>query len=438
MRASAQELIEEGRRLDRLDGEFGDLDPKALSAMLVRESELAESLAGAQAEVEQARIRHEAAEERSTQFAELATRALPLLGDRCPVCDQTISAETVKVHLAELVAEGGADLPELALALRRAESRLSELTNEVSVARAKHSELEARLAAANEAQEARAQWREACRSLASSDIVSSDQLEGIAQGNPDMLSELRAALDRLAGISDELAAVLGTTGLGEEVERQRDRVERLREAEMELKDRAAVASREAEEAKTLAGAATRAVAGVTAERFATLQPLVDDIFSRLDPHPAFTVMGFELGVAYRSGIADPYVSDPESGVTADPLLVLSSSQANVAALTYFLALSWSADRKALPFLLLDDPLQSMDDVNALGFADLCRHLRRRRQLIVSTHDHRLAGLLERKLVSRGADQGTRVLRFTGWTRNGPVIEPGEISDESLGFVIEAN
>jgi hypothetical protein len=38
--------------------------------------------------------------------------------------------------------------------------------------------------------------------------------------------------------------------------------------------------------------------------------------------------------------------------------------------------------KVLPFLLLDDPLQSMDDVNVLGFSDLCRHVRRRRQLVV--------------------------------------------------------
>ena len=28
----------------------------------------------------------------------------------------------------------------------------------------------------------------------------------------------------------------------------------------------------------------------------------------------------------------------------------------------------ASDTKALPFLMLDDPLQSMDDVNALGFS----------------------------------------------------------------------
>ena len=145
-----------------------------------------------------------------------------------------------------------------------------------------------------------------------------------------------------------------------------------------------------------------------------------------------------MGVSYRSGVADPFVKDPESGVTGDPLLVFSSSQANVAALTYFLALSWAADAKGVPFLLLDDPLQSMDDVNALGFSDLCRHVRRRRQLIVSTHEQRLASLLERKLTPRSSKQRSRVLQFTGWDREGPTIEQADVEPESVGYLVQTN
>lgn len=76
----------------------------------------------------------------------------------------------------------------------------------------------------------------------------------------------------------------------------------------------------------------------------------------------------------------------------------------------------------MPFVLLDDPLQSLDDVNALGFADLCRHIRRQRQLIVSTHAPRLAALLERKLAPRTEHERTRVVEFKAWTRRGPNLE----------------
>jgi predicted ATPase len=76
----------------------------------------------------------------------------------------------------------------------------------------------------------------------------------------------------------------------------------------------------------------------------------------------------------------------------------------------------------MPFVLLDDPLQSLDDVNALGFADLCRHIRHQRQLIISTHDRRLAALLERKLAPRLDGEQTRVIEFRAWTRRGPQLE----------------
>ena len=118
----------------------------------------------------------------------------------------------------------------------------------------------------------------------------------------------------------------------------------------------------------------------------------------------------------------PVVKDEQADVTADPLLVFSSSQANVAALSYFLALGWAAGDGGLPFLMLDDPLQSMDDVNALGFADLCRHVRRQRQLIVSTHDRRLAALLARKLAPRSERDRTKLIEFATWTSEGPQFE----------------
>ena len=106
------------------------------------------------------------------------------------------------------------------------------------------------------------------------------------------------------------------------------------------------------------------------------------------------------------------------GVSADPLVIFSTSQANIAALSHFLAMGWSAGERSLPFVLLDDPVQSMDDVNVLGFADPSRHLRTSRQLIISTHERRFAGLLERKLAPRSATDATLVLEFLGWDRSG--------------------
>jgi ABC-type cobalamin/Fe3+-siderophores transport system ATPase subunit len=118
------------------------------------------------------------------------------------------------------------------------------------------------------------------------------------------------------------------------------------------------------------------------------------------------------------------------------MLVFSSAQTNAVVLALFLALAWAAGDGGLPFILLDDPLQAMDDVNALGMADLCRRLRRQRQLVLATHEQRFASLLERKLVGRAEGEDLIVHAFVGWTRAGPTIESRRISPQFSDSAIQ--
>jgi DNA repair exonuclease SbcCD ATPase subunit len=438
VRRAADNLLTRNLTLRKQEAEFQGPDPELLAELRRREEAVVGDLAGAGVVLKHARTQLREAEKRANQVTELATRAIPLLGERCPVCRQPIKATDVEAHLREVIGEGEEDLLSLIRAADEAQERHASLKAALEVSQAQRAEGEAAVNREQELAVARVTWRDDCHRLASSTVTLRPSVrEAIQAGDIEALTQAQNAADHLGALAERLAALLGASGLGEEVERQRDHVQTLRGTVEGLGQQAASASRLAEEAKTLSGAASRAIAGVTRDRFASLQPLVDDIFARLAPHPAFTSLGFEMTVSYRRGVADAFVKDPESGVTGDPLLVFSSSQANVAALTYFLALSWSGGTKALPFLLLDDPLQSMDDVNALGFSDLCRHIRSRRQLIVSTHEDRLASLLERKLMPRSSRARTRVVRFTGWDRSGPTIEQDDIDREPVGYVLEA-
>ena len=65
-------------------------------------------------------------------------------------------------------------------------------------------------------------------------------------------------------------------------------------------------------------------------------------------------------------------------------------------------------------------------MNLLGLTDLLRRLRGRRQLIISTHDDRLAGLLERKLRPLATPERTIALWLDAWDRSGPVVIPREV------------
>ena len=81
------------------------------------------------------------------------------------------------------------------------------------------------------------------------------------------------------------------------------------------------------------------------------------------------------------------LEDPDLGIASvNPAVHLSSSQTNALALSIFLALNLGMARPPLELAILDDPLQSLDDINLLGVVDLLRRCKKRRQLVISTHD----------------------------------------------------
>ena len=123
--------------------------------------------------------------------------------------------------------------------------------------------------------------------------------------------------------------------------------------------------------------------------------------------------------------------DPCAQLSSDaPEVILSSSQLNALAVSVFLSLNLGVSTLPLQAAILDDPLQSLDDINLLGVVDLLRRTRDARQLLVSTHDSRFGDLLAKKLRPVSDAQRTRVIEFEGWTRQGPtIVNQREISQD---------
>jgi exonuclease SbcC len=78
--------------------------------------------------------------------------------------------------------------------------------------------------------------------------------------------------------------------------------------------------------------------------------------------------------------------------------MLSAGNLNTAALTLFLALHLSVSPK-LPWLVIDDPVQSMDEVHIAQFAALLRTLSKQmqRQVVVAVHERSLFDYLALEL-----------------------------------------
>ena len=115
-----------------------------------------------------------------------------------------------------------------------------------------------------------------------------------------------------------------------------------------------------------------------------------DLFVRLAPDeeyvPAFAAPSSSGPVKVR---LETRRTDGTPGGTPEEML--SAGNLNTAALTLFLALHLSV-RRRVPWLLLDDPVQSMDEIHVAQFAALLRTLTQRepqRRVVIAVHERAL-------------------------------------------------
>lgn len=430
----AADLVDTSRELVRRaiqlnEGLEGPTSPGTIEALReeAEQAKLRKDAAGALRGAAQSELN--AARLTAVEVAKLAALAIPMLSDNCPVCSQPIDREHVERDLIER-AEATGTLLELEKSFVERANAFSEASiaaSEAADALAEAEQQADRWHASSDADQAAS---DAIKALATDisfvkfDSYASDSFVSVAVPASEYFRAGRRALLDLLETFDRQN---DQNAIERDVAEYTTLEGALADAEAHLATQAA----RSEKLRVLSDKTLEARVEVTEKRLRSIQPLVADIFHRLDPHPAFKTVEFELDTYYRRGTTSPLVIDQVAGIAADPLLIFSTSQANIVALSYFIAMSLSMDDSGLPFLLLDDPVQSMDDVNVLGFADLCRHLRLRRQLIVSTHERRLSGLLERKLAPRSEGARTRIIRFTGWDRSGPTVDERDVDGQML-------
>lgn len=370
----------------------------------------------------------EALEAAQESLQSMAAAVLPHITDAsCPVCQQSIDEARVRARLLELggrtpeILELTASIEAGRASAQKSEARIAELEQTL---RAVQAEAAARAAV----QQRQAQADRELRELLSTTTELHLGLDG-PTADADSLEAAGVSLQQLAALARELVVAIDAGRSGSETTLQRD----VQVVEARLAD---IRARLEEDAKAATGvsalldAARQARLDIVEQQMALLTPIAQNVYSRMDPHPTFTEIQLVSELFRAAGTTTAQVVDERADVYANPMLIFSAAQANIAALSYLIALNWAAAGR-VPTLLLDDPFQAMDDLNVLGFADLCRHLRRGRQLILSTHEKRFAELLERKLAPRLPGQRTVVIDFNGWDRNGPDVKVREIPEQLI-------
>lgn len=156
-------------------------------------------------------------------------------------------------------------------------------------------------------------------------------------------------------------------------------------------------------AKSAAAALKRLQGELIDERLAELSPLISELYLRLRPHVDWRTIHYRLRGDVRRMLSF------QIGDGLNPFFIFSSGQRRAAGLAFLLAVHLSRRWCRLNTLIMDDPVQHIDDFRALNLAEVLGSIRQDgRQVICAVEDEALGSLLCRRLRSSPSAEGVHV------------------------------
>lgn len=225
---------------------------------------------------------------------------------------------------------------------------------------------------------------------------------------------LRTQLDEKVSDVEASIALEKIDGLQTELSQAQHNRETTRERLRHVSERAEQADKVRQKIKGEEGK-------VHKDRIGKLAPLLTELYSRLRPHVDWTNLEPKV-----RGEIQLYLRFDVDG--KNPSLFFSSGQRRAVGLAFLLAVHLGCTWSKLETLVLDDPIQHIDDFRALQLTEVLSAIRRSgRQMIVTVEDEALARLLRRRLRSSEAEEGQH-LQMAYDSRRGARIEEETIID----------
>lgn len=130
------------------------------------------------------------------------------------------------------------------------------------------------------------------------------------------------------------------------------------------------------------------------------QPLFNEIYQKIDPHPYMKKVSYEIMYNDEKNEPELYIKTlADEREPYHPELFFSTAQLNTVALSSFLSRALSLTEIPIGTIVIDDPVGHFDDMNILGFADLMRSIieKSQKQIVITTHDETVYQIFRRKL-----------------------------------------
>lgn len=318
---------------------------------------------------------------------------LGLHDERCPLC----AAQRSSVEFAVGLEVARRRISSLASGVQEARRRLSAASDQAREAVTAFSKADAEVAA-HQAEERTLRTAEQTHAA----FLERWKLDPRLINEPEKLSDyLEAERDRLINLEralivlDASQSVSRVASMEKDIERMREEIDKLADAVSELQ--AALTS-----AREIERAVKRVSAEIIDERLAQISPLLNELYQRLRPHADWRTIDYSI-----RGDVKRFLS-LKVGDGLNPQFVFSSGQRRAAGLAFLLSVHLARAWTSLRSLMLDDPVQHIDDFRALHLVEVLAALRLdNRQIICAVEDTALADLLCRRLVSTDAEPGRR-------------------------------
>lgn len=347
-------------------------------------------------EAEQRLVREEEMDEIAASLSLLVEHGerLGLHDDHCPLCAAHRTPDEFSAGLAAAQRRitslaSGVQAARDALATAKENARQPSLTLQAAAAAVQTHADELRRLREQEAAHADFynQW-----GLEHRFIHDPDGLEQAISPERDRLIDLERALLVL----EASQAVSRMSSIESNVSALRAEIEKLAQAASQSQN-AVTAAREIERS------VRRVSAEIIDERLAQISPLLNELYQRLRPHADWRTIDYSIRGDVRRFLS------LKVGDGLNPQFVFSSGQRRAAGLAFLLSVHLARAWTPLRSLLLDDPVQHIDDFRALHLVEVLAALRLDgRQIICAVEDPALADLLCRRLVSTVTEGGRRL------------------------------
>ena len=334
-------------------------------------------------------IQSTAISKQAQQIEELVNlgRALDLRNGRCPLCESEISHFDFNNGLEN----GMALARELdAQAVEKAEQ---ERALESAKANHRASEEDFR-AARDERDQAKKQIQTFAERLASHSLseTTSEQIAGLLEKRESERKAISSELRLIDTISLDRAIV--------QAEADKEN------AESQISSIEAVLGRDrlaATRAKAIFDASRRAAAETLDERLDRILPLMSELYRRLRPHPIWNDIEYSV-----RGDVQRFLK-LQVGGNVNPQFVFSSGQRRATGLAFLLSVNLSITWSRWRSILLDDPVQHIDDFRAVHLAEVLSNIcQSGRQIVCAVEDRALADLMCRRLPAIEHQPGKRI------------------------------